>query len=131
MRPRWFAFLAFATAIRCGSTNPASTAPAALLPSAELAKSYGLALEPAPADGVPIRVVDAVSGKPVGDALVVSVDEAEFTYHQNDEVDVDGRGSARLVARAGHARDLANQAPSWRCRRARCSSGRHELRPIR
>jgi hypothetical protein len=48
--------------------------------AAELAKSYGLELRPEVADGVPIRVVDAASGKPVGDALVVSVDETEFTY---------------------------------------------------
>jgi hypothetical protein len=52
----------------------------AAIPAAELAKSYGLEVQPEVADGVPIRVVEAASGKPVGDALVVSVDESEFTY---------------------------------------------------
>jgi hypothetical protein len=51
-----------------------------VIPAAELAKSYGLEIRPQVADGVPIRVVDATSGKPVDDALVVSVDETEFTY---------------------------------------------------
>jgi len=107
MRPptRWFVCLTFATALRCGSTNPAPpappapSAPAAPLSAAALAKSYGLALEPAPADGVPIRVVDAASRKPVADALVVSVDETDFTYDVNDEDDVDGHGSGRYWLR--------------------------------
>jgi hypothetical protein len=45
---------------------------------AELAKLHGLAILPVCADGVPIRVVDAKSGKAVGDALVVRVVEAQF-----------------------------------------------------
>jgi hypothetical protein len=68
-----------ALAVTCRSapeSNPQTPPPSA----AELAKSYGLELRPEVADGVPIRVVDAASGKPVGDALVVSVDETEFTY---------------------------------------------------
>jgi hypothetical protein len=94
--------LTFATALRCGSTNPAPPAPLAPdapLPAAALAKSYGLALEPAPADGIPIRVVDAASRMPVADALVVSVDEADFTHDENDEDDADGHGSGRYWLR--------------------------------
>src|SRR6185369_8023196 len=84
---------------RCGSTDPAPPAPTALLSADELARSFGLVLQPAPADNVPIRVVDAASGKPVGDALVVSVDEADFTSdesNESDEVDGHGSGSHRL-----------------------------------
>jgi hypothetical protein len=44
-------------------------------------------------------VVDAASGKPVGGALVVSVEESEFTYHENDQVNVDGRGSGQYWLR--------------------------------
>src|SRR5438045_386272 len=50
--------------------------------ASEVAKSFGLAIGPsvpASIDGVAIRVVDA-SGQAVGDALVISVDEVEFTY---------------------------------------------------
>lgn len=68
-----------ALGLACSSTR--ASRPALAIPSAaELAKSYGLEIRPEAADGVPIRVVDAASGKPVGDALVVSVDESEFTY---------------------------------------------------
>jgi len=95
--------LAFATAIRCGSTNPAPPEPAAPLSAAELAKSYGLVLQPAPADGVPIRVVDAVSGKPVGDALVVSIDEYLFTYADTDYEDGEERNARSLLRREGSA----------------------------
>jgi len=103
---RWFVCLAFATAIRCGSTNPApsaTAAPAAPLSAAELAKAYGLALQPAPADGVPIRVVDAASGKPVGNALVVSIDEYVFTYADVDYDDGETRTARSLLRREGSA----------------------------
>ena len=105
MRPptRWFVCLAFATALRCGSTNPAPPAPAAPLSAVELARSYGLALQPAPADGVPIRVVDAASGRPVGDALVVSIDEYEFTYGDVDYDDGEARTARSLLRREGCA----------------------------
>lgn len=54
--------------------------PTPALPAVELARSYGLEIRPDVLDGVPIRVVDAKTGKPVADALVVSVSESEFTY---------------------------------------------------
>src|SRR5262245_5390917 len=57
----------------------------AAVPAAELAKSYGLEIRPAVADGVPIRVVDAVTRKPVADALVVSVNEEAFTYWEHGD----------------------------------------------
>jgi hypothetical protein len=69
--------VALAWACRSGpESKPQAPPPSA----AELAKSLGLEVLPHVADGVPIRVVDAASGKPVGGALVVSVDETEFTY---------------------------------------------------
>lgn len=111
MRPlvRGFVALACATALRCGATNPAPPAPSALpapaapLSAAELARSYGLSLQSAPADGVPIRVVDAASGRPVDDALVVSIDEYLFTYADVDYDDGETRTARSLLRREGCA----------------------------
>lgn len=71
------AIVAFASACRSDSAS-SSGAPAAT--AEQLAKGYGLEIRPAVPDGVPIRVLDAATGKPVAGALVVSVDESEFTY---------------------------------------------------
>jgi hypothetical protein len=55
------------------------------VPAAELARSHGLELRPEVAEGVKILVVDAATRRPVADALVVSVDEVQFTYWDSDD----------------------------------------------
>jgi hypothetical protein len=63
------------------ATTPAARAE---LSAVERAREFGLELRPAAKDGVPVRVVDAASGRPVADALVVTVDEIEFTYSDTE-----------------------------------------------
>src|SRR5262245_26409787 len=85
-RPWVQAVLFVATAVACRSEASSQRSArgevvrSPVQSAAELAKSYGLELRPEVADGVAIRVVDAASHKAVSDALVVSVDEWEFTY---------------------------------------------------
>ncbi len=127
------AFLLAAIAVACrseASTELAGESPRVRPPvptAAELAKSYGLTLRPEVADGVPIRVIDATSGNPVGDALVVSVDEWAFTYSDAGDggIKYNARsllvdsGQAYTTSTDGVARVAAPDEPRsvfiWRC----------------
>jgi hypothetical protein len=63
----------------------------------DLARRFGLEIHGPVPDGVSVLVVDAASGKPVEGALVVSVDEQEFTCveESREGVPLDGAGALR------------------------------------
>jgi len=71
--------------------------------AAELAKSLGLEVLPQVADGVPIRIVDAATQRPVPDALVVKIDELLLEQYW----DFDDRVEHNIY------KELANHGRAW------------------
>ena len=75
--------------VACRSHSPERTAASSRAASASSRRATT-------SDGVPIKVVDAKSGKPVADALVVSVDEWWFTYSDNGDYGAPPESAALL-----------------------------------
>jgi hypothetical protein len=72
----------------------------------EIARTFGLSVGPplAPdAESIPIRIVTAADGAPVGDALVVVVPELEFLQIEDYGIDVSDAELAKKLQRIGRA----------------------------
>jgi hypothetical protein len=91
-----------ALAVTCQSA-PASKPLAPPPSAAELAKSFGLEALSQVADGVPVRVVDAATQRPVPDALVVKIDELLLEQYW----DFDDRVEHNIY------QELANHGRAW------------------
>ena len=72
----------------------------------EIARTFGLSVGPPLApdvDGIPILVVAAADGKPVGDALVVVVPELKFLQIEDYGIDVSDAELAKKLQQLGRA----------------------------